>query len=338
MVVGVVATAAEVAKLAGVSQSTVSYVMSGTRSISGETRERVLAAMRELSYQPNASARALAGRRTSVIGLVVRLAGDTQIPSTYPFIETVTEVARRREYDVVLATGEEGPAEIQRLAMRSIVDAIVLMDIRRKDPRVDVVPTVGVPVVLIGVPDAAEGLHCFDLDSETAGRLAVLELADSGSSEVVLVGEPAMSLETTPNAVARFERGARAEARRRGVTVRMRSRARRNRAGLDDLRRAVRQWAGRRTGVVARSPATLDALLDAFLLEGIEPGADMPLVALCSDDHAESRRVSVTNVSPEAREISRRAMEAVLALLDGTSRAPGVELVTPRLTRRETTG
>ena len=64
-------TSKDVARIAGVSQSTVSYVMSGKRPISERTRQRVLAAMEQLTYEPNAGARALASQRTRVIGLVV---------------------------------------------------------------------------------------------------------------------------------------------------------------------------------------------------------------------------------------------------------------------------
>src|SRR6478735_8941173 len=64
-------TSKDVARLAGVSQSTVSYVMSGNRPISEGTRRRVLEAIEALTYQPNAGARALASQRTRVIGLMV---------------------------------------------------------------------------------------------------------------------------------------------------------------------------------------------------------------------------------------------------------------------------
>src|SRR5665647_2986631 len=64
-------TSADVARESGVSQSTVSYVMTGKRSISAETRRRVEEAMVRLDYHPNSRARALAGQRGQVIGVVV---------------------------------------------------------------------------------------------------------------------------------------------------------------------------------------------------------------------------------------------------------------------------
>ena len=67
------ATINDVARAAGVSPSTVSYVLSGRRPISAQTRERVQAAIAELGFHPHAGARALASRRTNVLALVVPL-------------------------------------------------------------------------------------------------------------------------------------------------------------------------------------------------------------------------------------------------------------------------
>lgn len=61
-------TSKDVAQAAGVAQSTVSYVLSGKRPISEKTRKKVEDAIQQLTYQPNAGARALASRKTRVIG------------------------------------------------------------------------------------------------------------------------------------------------------------------------------------------------------------------------------------------------------------------------------
>ena len=71
-------TSKDVARLAGVSQSTVSYVMSGKRAVSEETRKRVQGAMAQLAYHPNAGARALRGARSDVIALVIHLGSDAE--------------------------------------------------------------------------------------------------------------------------------------------------------------------------------------------------------------------------------------------------------------------
>ncbi|MGW4796095.1 LacI family DNA-binding transcriptional regulator, partial [Nonomuraea sp. NPDC004297] len=138
-------TSKDVAALAGVSQSTVSYVLSGKRPISAETRQRVEAAIERLTYQPNAGARALRGRRTNVIALVARLSESTDVADTIPYIDTVVAQARGRDFDVVLVTAGQGPGELVRLAKRSICDGVVLMDIRGRDDRLATAAALGLP-------------------------------------------------------------------------------------------------------------------------------------------------------------------------------------------------
>src|SRR5690349_25150249 len=60
----------DVARLAGVSHQTVSRVLNEHGNVRDETRERVLAAMRELNYQPNSAARTLVTRRSNTLGIV----------------------------------------------------------------------------------------------------------------------------------------------------------------------------------------------------------------------------------------------------------------------------
>lgn len=65
-------TIGDVAKLAGVVPSTVSHVLNGTATISADTKERVMRAVEELNYSPNALARALRQKKTKIIGVVIR--------------------------------------------------------------------------------------------------------------------------------------------------------------------------------------------------------------------------------------------------------------------------
>lgn len=118
---------ADVARHAGVSLKTVSRVVNGEPNVRPEVRDRVLAAVRELGYRPNAAARALAARRSRVIGAV--------IPGTAHFGPTsqlfgVERAAWEAGYSVVVSsTFEATPEELVR-AVRELVnhgvDGIVL--------------------------------------------------------------------------------------------------------------------------------------------------------------------------------------------------------------------
>ena len=77
------------AALAGVAQSTVSYVMSGNRPISQKTRDKVEKAMRELGYVPDAHARAMISNRSYIIGLLTETTETTQGAELFPILRAI---------------------------------------------------------------------------------------------------------------------------------------------------------------------------------------------------------------------------------------------------------
>ena len=94
----------DVARRAGVSRSTVSYALSGKRSISRETRERIEAAIKELGFTPNAGARALATSQTMVIGLFVQFFEDEFSPAMLQYVLPISDAAREAGYDILMVT------------------------------------------------------------------------------------------------------------------------------------------------------------------------------------------------------------------------------------------
>jgi DNA-binding LacI/PurR family transcriptional regulator len=112
-------TIRDVAAQAGVSGSTVSRVLSGVETqipISEETRERVLKVARELGYRPHPGARALSGKSTHLLGVIVREISD---PFFADLIEVISGAAKERGYDLVLGNAKRDPE--QALALREMM-------------------------------------------------------------------------------------------------------------------------------------------------------------------------------------------------------------------------
>jgi DNA-binding LacI/PurR family transcriptional regulator len=333
------ATSQDVARAAGVSQSTVSYVLTGNRPISAQTRDRVLAAIEQLRYQPHAGARALAGRRTNVIGLVVPF--RTADPSgAIPFIQTITEVARSHDHDVLLITADEGSAGLKRLAGRALCDGIVLMAVDADDERVPVAASLQVPVVLVGIPDDPAGLYCVDADFAQAARTAVQELARTGHDRVTVAGYPAALTERRINFVPRFIDSAEETARSLGLPLEVLAPIEPGRAAaaaaVDRLLSGER---GKRPGLIVPQSQLIQPVLHALGARGIVPGRDITVIGHCTDEAAANCEPAVTNLSLVPRGVSQQAMATLFWLLDPVPGVPPpqVSLVPATLTHRSTT-
>lgn len=140
-------TIRDVAQLAGVSTATVSHVLNNTRAVSDVTKERVLAAMEELAYQPNAVARSLRVNETLTIGLIVP---DVEIPFFAWVAHCIENAARDVGYSVILCnSGWELSRELgylENLEARRI-DGLICVSVRMTNEHVTPLLKRNVPVV-----------------------------------------------------------------------------------------------------------------------------------------------------------------------------------------------
>ncbi|MGY3677709.1 LacI family DNA-binding transcriptional regulator [Streptomyces sp. TE33382] len=187
---------AEVARLAGVSQATVSLVLGGNKqgiSISEETRHKVLAAADSLGYVPDPVARRLAAARNNLLGVFSFTAAfPTDVRhSYYPFLVGVEQEAASRGYDLVLFTGSSGAGATRPEALSRVRLADGCLFLGRHTPTAELRRLVddGFPVVHIGRRDELEGLACVGADYVSASAEVVSRLAAAGHERIVLVRE-----------------------------------------------------------------------------------------------------------------------------------------------------
>ncbi|GAA2702920.1 MULTISPECIES: LacI family DNA-binding transcriptional regulator [Actinoplanes] len=322
----------DVARAAGVSPSTVSYVLSGRRPISAETRARVQAAIAELGFHPHAGARALASSKTNVLALVAPLRLDVNVPVIMQFATAVVTAARSFNHDVLLLTKDEGTAGLERVAHSTMVDALILMDIERDDVRLPAIRRLKQPSVLIGMPADHAGIACVDLDFEAAAGLALRHLAGHGHRRIGLIGpSPAVYRRQTTYA-DRFLAGfltASAELELRTVTHPCEPGADGVRAALADLDTELPGM----TALVVHNEETLRPLLDLLRAAGRRVPEDISIVAVCPRDVAMSMPVNLTSIDIPAHDVGTLAVETAMRLLDGR-RVEFTRLLEPGLVER----
>ncbi|WP_084130554.1 LacI family DNA-binding transcriptional regulator [Demequina sp. NBRC 110055] len=211
------ATIQDVAREAGVSISTVSYALSGKRSIKPSTRDRVLDAASRLGYLPHASARMLAANRSQIFAVTAPLHTDTDHSAHMVFAMEVTKAARTHGYDTLLLVDDDVSEGMRRSAASSLADGIVVLDVDAHDPRADLARSMTYPTVFIGIPADTTGLVCVDLDFEAAARLAIDTLVSAGRQRIGLVSHPLETMQRESNFPLRFRDGFAAHAAELGL-------------------------------------------------------------------------------------------------------------------------
>ena len=336
------ATIEDVARAAGVSASTVSYVLSGKRTISAATRARVERAIAELEYHPHAGARALASSRTDVLALVVplrldadaSLRGDVDVNVIMQFVAGIVPRARALGYDVLLLTDDD-PTALRRVSGGASADALIVMDVESEDDRLPAVARSRTPAILIGMPDDPHGLSCVDFDFDGAGRLAVRHLAGLGHRRVALVGPPDVVLERHTSYADRMLHGLRTQSRSSGVDFRLTLTTARRDAVASAVSEALDGEAPA-TALVVHNEAALPAVLDVVRARGLRVPDDLSVVAVCPQNIAEQQAVPLTSIDIPAQHIGATAAEMAVATLRGELE-PHTRLVRATLTDRGST-
>jgi DNA-binding LacI/PurR family transcriptional regulator len=329
-------TLADVAQHAGVSASTVSYVLSGKRTISEVTKRRVERSITELGYHPNAGARALASSRSNIIALMMPLRTDMYVPVMMEIAIAVATNAREHGFDVLMLTGEEGPAAVRRVVASGLVDAIILMDVELDDARLPVLRESGRPAVLIGLPSQTTDFTCVDLDFTEAGALCVEHLAELGHREIAVIGEAPAVYERKAGFAERTIDGLRARAHRLGLRVLHRP----CEGTYASMASAVGQIFTERpdvTGFVVHNEQAVEPLLSLLRQNRRAVPEDISVVAVCPEQVALQGSVRLTSVTIPAREMARQAVDRLIAKIGGKA-DDEVVLLKPELVVRASSG
>jgi DNA-binding LacI/PurR family transcriptional regulator len=323
----------DVARLAGVSHQTVSRVLNNHPSVREETRERVLRAVEQLNFRPNALARGLAGGRSRLIGVV---SFDTLLYGPAATLLGLERAARSAGYGVSVAALEQldraGVVEaIDRLAEQSVAGVVIIAPLMTAAAAVHSLPT-GVPAVVVE-SDTAGDLPTISVDQIAGARLAVEHLLGLGHVTVWHVSGPQGWLEARDR-VDGWRQALEAAERRVAPVI------------PGDWSPKSGYEAGRRIADTAGVSAVFCAndqqalgLLRALHEHGVRVPEDISVVGFDDIPEAGFMTPPLTTVRQDFDEVGRRCLAALLDMLD--SGAPATTphpRVPPTLIVRSSTG
>jgi LacI family transcriptional regulator len=186
------ATMNDVARLADVSIATVSHVINGTRFVSAERVERVHAAMQELGYTPDATARSLRVGRTDTIGLVIP---DTSNPFFAALARWIEEAGFESGYTTILANSDERPDREHRYVSTLVskrVDGIILAPSRGDHRRlIKLLENARMPVVVVDRDAELPNADVVLYDNAGGSYEATRHLIDLGHECIGCIAGPA---------------------------------------------------------------------------------------------------------------------------------------------------
>jgi LacI family transcriptional regulator len=182
-------TIKDIARLANVSQSTVSKALNCRPDVGEETRKRILQIAEEHEFTPNAFGKGLKGRFTENIGVIFRR--ENRPLSSNPFYSRVLEGVEAEtalnNFNLVLhMVPEDQPARLPKMVKERQVDGVILVGIQHEE-FVDLLKSAGIPIVLVDPKRPETDCSQVLIDNENGAYIATQHLLDKGHSRIGFV-------------------------------------------------------------------------------------------------------------------------------------------------------
>ncbi|HOG45768.1 MAG TPA: LacI family DNA-binding transcriptional regulator [Anaerolineae bacterium] len=331
----------DVAKRAGVSTATVSYVLNNRESISQATRERVLQAARELGYRPSVIAQGLQAGQSRMLGYSWKPSlPDQYNPILDRFLQSMAEAATRHGYHILAlpAPSISNEVEVYRELVRTNrVDGLILSATNRNDPRIRYLLDERFPFVAFGRSNPEWDFAWVDVDGSAGLRLAVEHLLALGHRRIACLAWPASSLTGQHRLEGYMQAMAAA-----GLAVDSSWMVRVVENDYEGAYQATRQMLamgeGRRPSAIACVSDLIAAgALNAATDMGLEVGRDVAVAGFDDAPIAHYIRPPLTSIRQPLAEVAERAVQMLLALVHGELPAERQVLLEPQLIVRAST-
>jgi len=328
-----------VARVAGVSISTVSRVVNGLGRVAPDTRRKVETAIRHLDFHPNSRAQALSRRRTDTIGLIVP---DFEGQYFAMLMEGAHEEAQANGVHIMVLKAKGAEAQIDavnRLCSEGRTDGVILMLSELYDEVLEGVGNINGPLVVLDKDVNLWRLDNILLDNHLGAFEATRHFIDvHGITNVFFVGGSEYNVDTT--------------ARARGFTealasIKINADGKKffgNNYSYDEGYRLTQEKifplikSQERYGIVAGNDDIACGVIDALMDKGIKVPQQAGVIGFDDSDMAIHRRLKLTTMRIPTKEIGRVAVRMILDRMSGLTTEPAKVVLKARLIVRDSCG
>jgi LacI family transcriptional regulator len=185
-------TLIDVAKLAGVSRSTVSRVVNEDPNVSDDVRDRVLTVIHQTGYQPNMAARSLRTKSSNILGLVIP--ENVRTLYTDPFFlqlnQGTTQACNAHDKTLALFVESNEETLIPRVTRGGHLDGVVVQSGRANGRLIRALVAAKIPFVVAGRPHNTNGTSYVDIDNTSASYSATIHLVRLGYRRIATITGP----------------------------------------------------------------------------------------------------------------------------------------------------
>jgi DNA-binding LacI/PurR family transcriptional regulator len=320
----------DVAKKSGLSVVTVSRVLNNSTSVRHNNREKVLQAMKELDYHPNASARSLARGKTGIIGLTLTTLQDSFLDAV---VKEINDRLAEHGYFLALSisTGYEETFH-RSLFQEDRVDGVILLSPIQEDEYVMELKKKQIPFIMIDNQQRNSSVTTIIVDNFKGGYEATKHLIELGHTEIAHIGGPDPFLSSRER-----ERGylfALEEAGLKPYCIE------RGTFDISSGYRITQGWIKSKkipSAIFASDDYIAMGVMNALTNEGLRIPRDVSIVGFDDQIFASEYRPMLTTVRQPADKIGRSSVELLLAAINGTSKRNVTLQLEPELVIREST-
>ena len=305
----------DIARDLGLSVITISKVLRNHPDVGEQTRERVLARVKELDYRPNLAARSLVTGRTYLVGLVVP---DLLHPFFAEIAKSLSEALRESGYYLIVSSSDEDPEleeqEINQLLARRL-DALIIASCRTTVELFFRIEKQKTPYVLIDRSLPGLSANFVGVDDEAVGFLATKHLIEIGCKRIATIRGP----ETSPG-IRRLE-GYKRALTQSGLKVIDDYVIREPKGDVETRRRgaeAMRQLLNlqpRPDGVFCFNDPMAIGAMNCALEEGVRIPDDLAVIGCGNLHYDDTLRVPLSSVNQHSRRIGQETARIALAIL-----------------------